>query len=356
MGDGPRISFLTTAYQTEKVVAETIDSVLAQTIQDWELIVVDNGRSDDMAAVVERYTSDDRIKLIRQDNRGYVGGVMAASEAARGRYITVLDSDDIVMPRFADKVTALLDAHPEVAAVTIDAYRIDDEGVLPTSFLRSIGVKRKPNPSRPLTLTALAGGFVPYYCGAVRREIWDEVGGYETDVDGVEADVLFWARVVSHHDVRVIPEQLACYRLRSDSLSRHPELEDAFQERLEKSFLELGNISDDSTRATEAALESNLRQLRYLRSIAHARQALLDADDVTARRGAREEWAQRKTLRGALILVLVTLSPGTLRRVHPVKQRVTHSWNRIFRKLTNRFPTAPQQVLSANTDPPSVDR
>ena len=108
MGDGPRISFLTTAYQTEKVVAETIDSVLAQTIQDWELIVVDNGRSDDMAAVVERYTSDDRIKLIRQDNRGYVGGVMAASACLpmSELLLLVLEGSAPAQPRFWPSVAA----------------------------------------------------------------------------------------------------------------------------------------------------------------------------------------------------------------------------------------------------------
>ena len=85
-GDGntaPFVSFLTTAYQTEQYVSETIKSVLAQTRGDWELIVVDNGNSDEMARIIGNYTSDPRITLIRQDNKGYVGGVSAAAAVAR---------------------------------------------------------------------------------------------------------------------------------------------------------------------------------------------------------------------------------------------------------------------------------
>ena len=70
----PLFSFLTTAYRTEKYVAETIESVLAQTRDDWELIVVDNGNSDEMAHIVEQYTSDARITLVRQVNKVSAAG------------------------------------------------------------------------------------------------------------------------------------------------------------------------------------------------------------------------------------------------------------------------------------------
>ena len=75
----PLISFLVSAYQTEDIVGETIRSVLAQTSGDWELIVVDNGNSDEMACVVGQFTDDPRITLIRQENKGVRGGVTAAA-------------------------------------------------------------------------------------------------------------------------------------------------------------------------------------------------------------------------------------------------------------------------------------
>ena len=84
------MSFLTSAYQTERYVSETIESVLAQTRGDWELIVVDNGNSDEMARIVSNYTSDPRITLIRQENKGIGGGLGAAANAADGRYLCPL--------------------------------------------------------------------------------------------------------------------------------------------------------------------------------------------------------------------------------------------------------------------------
>ena len=76
-------SVITPAYRTERYVAETIESVLCQTRTDWELIVVDNGPSDEMAAIVESYMSDTRIRLIRQDNNGIGGARNVADDVFR---------------------------------------------------------------------------------------------------------------------------------------------------------------------------------------------------------------------------------------------------------------------------------
>ena len=106
----PRLSFLTPAYRTEAYLPDTIASVLRQTNPNWELIVVDNGNSDAIASIVRSFADDPRVRLVRQENRGYAGGVMAAAAVARGDYFCVLDSDDEVMPEFAATVLDVLDA------------------------------------------------------------------------------------------------------------------------------------------------------------------------------------------------------------------------------------------------------
>ena len=78
----PLVSFLTTVYGTEDYLSATIESVLAQTSPDWEMVIVDNGLSPSVVEIVSRYAHDGRIRLIRQENRGYRGGVTAAAEAA----------------------------------------------------------------------------------------------------------------------------------------------------------------------------------------------------------------------------------------------------------------------------------
>ena len=315
----PQFSFLIPAYRTEQYVRDTLDSVLSQTCGDWESIVVDNGNSDAMAAVVGEYTADPRIKLVRHENRGYAGGVMSAAEQATGRYLCVLDSDDQLTPGFCAEVGNLLDSDPAIDAVGVDAYRFEDEGEnLLVGYLRSIGVKERPDPSKRLTMTDVLGGYVPYYTAAIRRETWDAVGGYDPGIPDVDVSVVIWLRMVGEYDVRVLPGRLARYRLRGDSLSRDPAKIERFVDELERSFTAVHSPSDP---AEAAALDSTLRTIRYMEFIRRARLALLAGHDQAAREAALAAFGQRRSLRSGAILLSVLIAPGLLRRVHPVKQR-----------------------------------
>jgi len=167
----PFISFLTTAYGTERYVGETIDSVLAQTRTDWELIVVDNGNSEEMARVVGKYTGDSRIKLVRQENKGVRGGVTAAADVAVGRYLCTVNSDDMLHPDFCERVGALIDAAPGVDAVGCDAERFPDpdDGTPPEGYFETTGRRSVPDPSRAVSLAEFLDEGVPLYIGAFRR-------------------------------------------------------------------------------------------------------------------------------------------------------------------------------------------
>ncbi len=98
--DNQLVSIVTPAYKAAAFVGQTIESVLAQDYQDWELHIVDDRSPDDTAAVVERYAArDPRVRLIRLGRNG--GAAMARNaslEAARGRYVAFLDSDDLWLP------------------------------------------------------------------------------------------------------------------------------------------------------------------------------------------------------------------------------------------------------------------
>ena len=97
----PAVSFLCSAYRTERFLPATIASVLAQTRPDWQLVVVDNGMDDAIRDVVLTH-DDPRIVLRRQENAGVEGGVAAAAAAATGRYVAVLHSDDQVTPDYVE--------------------------------------------------------------------------------------------------------------------------------------------------------------------------------------------------------------------------------------------------------------
>ncbi|WP_067689368.1 glycosyltransferase family 2 protein [Nocardia jejuensis] len=331
----PGFSFLTTAYKTEDYLRDTIESVVAQTLPDWELIVVDNGMSDEIAAIVESYRDDGRIRLVRQENKGYDGGVMAAAARATGRYFVVLDSDDQVMPTFCAEVRRALDADPGIDAVGCDAFRFDDSGAdLPVGYYRSTNVKRKPDPATRLTLIDLLGGLVPYYTAAIRREAWEAVGGYDRGGEELHESVVIWIRMVGAYDIRVLPDRLARFRIRGDSMTRDPEKVEAFMAELERSFSWAAPTDPEA----RAALDRTLRTFRYWVQLRRAQQALLAGDDRAARAAAREAFTQRKTVRAAAIIASVSTFPDTLRRIHPLKQQVSE-----------RFARAAGRIVSATT-------
>ncbi|MFC9554384.1 glycosyltransferase family 2 protein [Rhodococcus sp. NPDC056960] len=325
----PAFSFLTTAYRTERYLAQSIESVRGQTRTDWELIVVDNGHSDEIARIVRSFASDSRIRLIRQENRGYEGGVSAAAALARGQYFCVLDSDDLLMPDFCARMGAVLTTDRTVDAVGCDAFLFDDDGGASKGYLRSIGIRTRPHPGHRLALTEMLAGYIPYYTGAVRREAWSAVGGYERAAQEVEVDVVMWLRLVeSGFDVRMLPERLARCRVRKDSVSRDPAGVEAFEWRIQRSFQ---TVARSTSRAEDwDALQSNLRRLRYHQAMRRARWSLLEGDSAAARVEAKAAFAQRHTLRAALVACSLAFFPDTMRRLHPVKHRITVALGHTF--------------------------
>jgi glycosyltransferase involved in cell wall biosynthesis len=339
--DRPRFSFLTTAYKTEAYLGATIDSVVAQSDADWELVVVDNGNDDDIAAIVANFAHDPRIKLVRQENRGYVGGVMAAAAEARGAYLCVLDSDDQLMPDFVRTMSAYLEAHPGVEAVGCDAYEFSD-GEAETfggTHLRAIGVRRVSRGGEVLTVKDVLRGRVPFYTGAISRESWDRVGGYRPDPaggdsadfrspeasDDYEPDVLLWLELSSQFKVRLIPERLARCRVRPMSLSRSPERIEQFEESLIGTF---ERFAESSGRADyQALVQAPVTRLRYNQAIRRSRWAFLDGDVSAARGHAREAFALRQTLRAAAVLAGLSLPLRLLNAAYAVKQRAA-AWAR----------------------------
>ncbi len=105
-----KVSVIMPAYNSEVYIRESIDSVLAQSFTDFELIVVDDGSTDTTAAIVESYT-DSRIRLIRQANQGVSVARNTGLDAARGQFITFLDSDDLYYPDFLKTLYRLIQSN-----------------------------------------------------------------------------------------------------------------------------------------------------------------------------------------------------------------------------------------------------
>ena len=94
----PEISVVMPAYNAANYIAESIQSLINQTYSDWELIVVNDGSTDNTVEIINKFTADSRIKLISQKNQGVSAARNSGINASRGNYISFLDADDIFMP------------------------------------------------------------------------------------------------------------------------------------------------------------------------------------------------------------------------------------------------------------------
>lgn len=117
------ISAIVPVYNTERLVGRCIDSVIAQTYPEWELILVDDGSTDESFEVLKKYESDDaRIKVIHQDNAGPGPARNKGIENASGDYIVFIDSDDVIKPNYFEKLS-----HETSDVVFIDINQVDED-------------------------------------------------------------------------------------------------------------------------------------------------------------------------------------------------------------------------------------
>jgi glycosyltransferase involved in cell wall biosynthesis len=123
------VSVMMPAYNAEKYIEQAIKSVLAQSYSRWELIIVNDGSTDDTAAVVARFT-DSRIRVFHQVNSGEAAARNNALAQMQGEFLAFLDADDVFLSDHLEVTVAYLQAHPECDGVYTDGYYCDSNGTL----------------------------------------------------------------------------------------------------------------------------------------------------------------------------------------------------------------------------------
>ncbi len=162
------VSIMMPAYNAEKFIAEAIESVLTQTYQQWELLVVNDGSTDNTAAVVAGFT-DPRLKLIEKENGGEASARNLALEHSQGEFIAYLDADDAYLPHHLAATVTYLQRHPDRDAVYTDGYHVDQAG----NRLKSLSSRRRgPFEGRLFEPLVLASDvFGPPLCVVLRHEL-----------------------------------------------------------------------------------------------------------------------------------------------------------------------------------------
>jgi glycosyltransferase involved in cell wall biosynthesis len=214
-----RFSVVVAAYNAARTVGSAIRSVLAQTRQDFEVIVVDDGSTDGTAGRVAGF-SDERIRVVTQPNQGPSAARNTGVGAAGGTYVSMLDADDLWLPEYLEVMGGALDADPGAAFAYTDAWVLDDE----TGKVRrdsAMSYQRPPATvpdARAFYLLLLETNFV-YTSVTARRAVLEAVGGYdETLRTGEDWDL--WLRIARRGERAVRPPGLlAVHRQRHGSLA-----------------------------------------------------------------------------------------------------------------------------------------
>jgi glycosyltransferase involved in cell wall biosynthesis len=212
----PAVSIITPAWNAAAFLRETIESVRAQTFRDWELLVIDDGSTDDTVDIVRSYATDEpRIRLLCQANAGPSAARNRAMREAHGECFAFLDSDDAWAPRFLEAQLAVLAAHPETSLVTGTAWNrggpFDGEPTRPF---------RPGWPVLPLEEIIVDETSV-FIMTVFRRRVFDTIGGFD-ETQWRSEDYDFWIRAAQAGFVfRRHPQPLAWYRVRGNSLSHN---------------------------------------------------------------------------------------------------------------------------------------
>ncbi len=224
----PRVTAIIIVLNGEKFIDEAIRSVLAQSLDDWELLVVDDGSTDRTCDIARAYVeSDSRIRLIQHLDAGNHG--MSASrnlgiEQARGEFVAFLDADDVWLPQKLAEQLALFDRHSEAAIVygrTLIWYSWEQPSKREDHFY-SLGVPADALYPPPRLFLQLLDNThqTPTTCNAmVRRSAAIDVGGFDPSFRAMFEDQLFFAKLLVRYPAYVSGRCWAKYRQHRSSAS-----------------------------------------------------------------------------------------------------------------------------------------
>lgn len=206
-GASPLVCVVIPVYNAEDVIRETIESVLAQTWTDREIVVVDDGSSDASGEIVRSFGG--QVRYVRQENGGVARARNRGIAESAGEYIALLDHDDLWHPAKLAKQVAVLDGRPEVGMVITDVAHLDREG-------KPMGIVGAGyNPSETFA-RLFVRGYVPTPSAAmIRRSVLEAVGGFDERFNSAGLDDHeLWTRIAARYEIASIPEPLTYHRNR----------------------------------------------------------------------------------------------------------------------------------------------
>ena len=242
----PRVSVIIPTYNRIRFLEEAIRSVLNQTFRDFELIVIDDGSTDCTPHVLQRW--GDQIRWMRQTNSGVSRARNVGIRAARGRYLSFLDSDDLWLREKLEAQVSFLDANPHYAVCYTDEVWI-----------------RRGRRVNPKEIHRKFSGWIFDRClplciispssAMMRREVIDTVGGFDEDLPVCE-DYDLWLRIASRFPIFFLDEKMIIKRGgHADQLSNRSWGNDRYRVLALEKQLSRKDLSPHERRATLEMME-----------------------------------------------------------------------------------------------------
>jgi glycosyltransferase involved in cell wall biosynthesis len=313
----PTVSILTPAFNSGKFIRQTLDSAVKQTFTDFEMIVVDDGSTDDTRHIVEEYAERDRrIHLISQPNGGIAAARNRAMRMARGRFLALLDSDDLWLPTYLSDQLAILAERPDIDVLSSNAINFggafDGTPLLPIRWrggIRLVTLLELINVEDSLCILSI-----------LRRAVTDVIGGFDITLRRSEDYDLWLRAAVAGYRIAVNPKPLGLYRRRPDSVSADEVL------MLEAMKIPLIKVRGMCVRRQDVtdAVDRQLARFAQRCVIAAARSALLDGDMRALGMHLAELEKQTGHIRYRLARWLSAVSPSAIKWAYVCKRAWTH--------------------------------
>lgn len=209
----PIVSVVLPVWNCPGYVGAAIESILSQTFQDFEFIIIDDGSTDETPSVLKRY-QDARIRHVRHENRGLAGTLNVGIELARGKYIARQDQDDLSRPERLAKQMAYMESHASCALLGTWAQILEGERL-------SERFHKHPSEVHRIRYALLLNNPFVHSSVILRTDVVRGLGGYSTDSSRQPPeDFELWSRIARVAEVANLPSVLLSYREIPGSMSR----------------------------------------------------------------------------------------------------------------------------------------